>query len=83
MIDHLCCHASIGEEKVTAVSRLFFFSFVAAFDNFCPSVRPSVRPNRIQKNKNTAFYSILVEMCEGPKPNQFQQETNNKKCFGW
>ena len=30
----------IGEEKVAAVSRLFFFSFVATFDNFCPSVRP-------------------------------------------
>jgi hypothetical protein len=31
----------IGEEKVATVSRLFFFSFVATFDNFCPSVRPS------------------------------------------
>ncbi len=33
----------VGEEKV-AVSRLFFFSFMTTFDNFCPSasVRPSV-----------------------------------------
>jgi hypothetical protein len=36
----------IGEEKVATVSRLFFFSFVATFDNFCPSVRPSVRPSQ-------------------------------------
>jgi hypothetical protein len=37
---HVVIQAEIGEEKVAAVSRLFFFSFVATFDNFCPSVRP-------------------------------------------
>ena len=36
--------SSFGEEKVAAVSRLFFFSFMTTFDNFCPSA--SVRPNR-------------------------------------
>jgi hypothetical protein len=53
-------YTQIGEEKVAAVSRLFFFSFVATFDNFCPSVRPSVRPSVPTGFKKTKILLFLV-----------------------
>ena len=53
----------IGEEKVATVTRLFFFSFMTTFDNFCPSVR---RPNRNFEIKYTGFRRRLVELDEGP-----------------
>ena len=54
----------IGEEKVATVSRLFFFSFMTTFDNFCPSVRPSVRPNRNRNKQKYCFLQSFGWRCE-------------------
>jgi hypothetical protein len=54
-----CVIDSIGEEKVAAVSRLFFFSFVATFDNFC------VRPTGFKKIKILLFIVFWLKCVRG------------------
>ena len=61
-----CVFVTIGEEKAAAVSRLFFFSFMTTFDNFCPSasVRPSV-PTEIFRLKTLVFRAVSLNSIRG------------------